>query len=1052
MFFLHLSNRTENLLLQLKEVLRLVTDRDPFVPEYFMIQSQGMERMLSQQLSQHFTSWCNYEYVLPTRFFAILGDRLGLATDAADYDREMLGWRIEALLRTIDGDDFAPLIHYIDGDDSDIKRYQLAGQLAYVFDQYQIMRFALLDDWECGRLSGTGNRDIEMYQMRLWNLLQADIGHAKHRGKFLQELIHALEHPDRCGAGLPKRVSVFGLHSLPPLFLECLNGLAVHCDVHFYLLTPCKHYWADQLGDRSDSLASDELGHGHPLLHSLGQQGRDFQNMLQGVDIFAEYKSFEDPRQDEKNSLLHTIQAGLLDGEVVCDSVAYSAKDESVVVVSAHSKRRELMILRDRILHWLETDDGLQLKDIVVMAPDIQEYSPLIPALFHDIPHSIADRSPALQNRCIVVFLQFLKLCTGRFGWVEVLEFLEREEIYPRFEISEKELPQIRHWVFSSGIRWGLSAEHRQVKGKHGGSKCTWEAGLERLFMGYAVDTEKSISGIYPYRDIEGGMAEPLGGLSTFCEILVHASEDFGRKQSLADWSILLREYVDKLFVSEGDKAGDLVELYAILSDMGQLYGTIHTDPVSFAVITSWVESATTVKKSSSGFLRGQLTFCSMLPMRSIPFKKVSILGLNDTDFPKNDVTLPFDLLRETFVAGDRSRRNDDRYQFLEAILSARETLYLSYIGHSVYNNEETQSSTVLSELYELLELHGLKLPVEQHPLHGFATDYFTGATPLFSYSSTLCEIASTVSNGTTEKGNWWHGTVEQQDCTRIALEDLFAFYVHPQRFFFQNVARIRLKQDHEPYQEHELFMLEPLQNYLVNQQLVTEEDVTGQLERLQATGLWPLGAPGAHRLSQQEQEMLPFKSRLKRYADLLCEEEFVVDLPVGLARIYGLFTAHAGPETLLYRYTSCKGKDIFNAWLHHCLCKCVKAHHQTTILLTKDEEVTFPDTSGSRAELEVLLQYFQEGLRQPSSLYLEPLFAYVRQRKKSEKSGRGNPMAAAQRSYQQSVSRGYEPEWEIVHRNQSQEKIFGPQFEEMCDWFYSAVWKKIVVSDLRHS
>ena len=1049
MFFLHVSNRTENLLLQLKEVLRLVNDRDPFVPEYFVIQSQGMERMLSQKLSEYFVSWCNYEYMLPTRFFAGLGSRLGLLAGEEDYDREQIGWRLEALLRTVEGEDFSPLTHYLAGEGSAVKRYQLAGQLAYVFDQYQIMRLALLDSWQQGQLTGTGSKDVELYQMRLWNLLQADIGHEKHRGFFLRELIQTLGDLNGPDPTLPQRLSVFGLHSMPPIFLECLKALAVHCDVHFYLLTPCKHYWADQLDDRLAFRDSDDVGHGHPLLHSLGQQGREFQAMLQEVDVYAEYKSFEDPRQDGEPSLLHTLQAGLLYGDGRIDSADSVREDRSIDIVSAHSRRRELMILRDRILHWLENDPTLQLKDIVVMAPDIQEYSPLIPALFHDIPHSIADRNSAYHNRSLTVFLQLLRLCAGRFGWVEVLELLEREEIYPRFELTEKELPQIRHWVYSSGIRWGLSVDHRQRQGAHGGRECTWEAGLERLLMGYAVDSMQSVAGIYPYREIEGGMAEPLGGLAAFCRILDNASLDFAKERPLAAWSLLLREYVDRLFVSDGEKGDALVELYAILNDVGQLYGTLHTDPVNFSVITSWIEAAATVKKSSAGFLRGQLTFCSMLPMRSIPFKKVCLLGLNDTEFPKNDVSLPFDLLSENFVAGDRSRRSDDRYQFLEAILSARETLYLSYVGQSLYSNDTIAPSVVLAELIELIELYDSEFEVERHLLHGFSQDYFSTETALYSYDKQLCEVAKSMGEGEREAKGWWHGSVNDTDDGQVALEALFAFFSHPQRYFFRKVTGIRLAQEVEPYQEHEPFVLDPLQNYLVEQQLVIEENVSGQLKRLQAAGAWPLGSPGSQRFSQKEEEMLPFKKCLNGYGDFADGEELVVDLVVNATTISGLLTTQTDSARLLYRYARCKGKDVLQAWLHHCICQCVCTLRQKTILLTKELAVTFPESSGGMADLEMLLSHYLDGVQAPSSLYLDPLLEYARQRQKTEKSGRGNPMAAALRSYQQSAQRGYEPEWEMLHRNLGWEDILGADFEALCDWFYSSVWKKVVTSEL---
>ena len=68
MFYLHVSNRTENLLRHLAEVLRVSDRRNLFEPELFLIQSQGMERLISQYLATAFRSWCNFRFLLPLNF------------------------------------------------------------------------------------------------------------------------------------------------------------------------------------------------------------------------------------------------------------------------------------------------------------------------------------------------------------------------------------------------------------------------------------------------------------------------------------------------------------------------------------------------------------------------------------------------------------------------------------------------------------------------------------------------------------------------------------------------------------------------------------------------------------------------------------------------------------------------------------------------------------------------------------------------------------------------------------------------------------------------
>lgn len=1059
MFYLHLSNRTENLIRQLSEVLSLAEDRDPFSPEYFLIQSQGMERMLSQQLSERFVSWCNYEYMLPTRFFSLMADRLGMEPGVDDYAREKVCWHLEGILRRVEGERFAMIRHYIDSDSNGMKRYQLARQLAAVFDQYQIMRPQMIDGWEQGK-TDTENSS-EHYQMELWNLLKDSIGHSHNRGAFLCDLINALSQRCDLTAVLPERLSVFGLHSLPPLLLSCLQALSKHCDVHFFLLSPCKTYWTEQVTPQSQ-LRKNIVLHGqgkdvtdvnnesHPLLASLGQQGREFQAMLlQDARFSGEFQSFEDPFDETRPCLLHKLQSDLLKGVLDQEEVHLSV-DDSLTVVSAHSSHREMMILKDRILHWLEDDPGLALKDIVVMAPDIQEYSGLIPAVFHDIPHSIADRNPALSNRFIGVFLQFLDLCTSRFGWSEVLDLLEREEVYPRFDIRENDLELIRHWVVSSGIRWGLSGDQKQDMGLPGREECTWRSGLDRLMMGYAVGCDCEVDGILPYQDIEGSLAEPLGGLSLFCEILEQAHDVVSTPRTLAEWDGLLGEFAGKLFVAGG--GDNLLELHGILSDLGQKYGSLHQELVHFDVVRSWVEGMATEKKSSSGFLRGQLTFCSMLPMRSIPFQKVCLLGLNDTVFPQNDYHPPFDLLTDRFFPGDRSKRSDDRYQFLEAILSARKTLYISYVGQSIRSNDKLPPSVVISEIVEVSQLYGVGQLVEYHPLQGFSEKYYSILSSLFSYNKMLCEVSRSLKMDVPSLAPWWKGRIDHKNRENINIADLFCFFQHPQKFFVQHVLGIRLNNRVSILEEQEVFVLDSLQNYLVEQDFVTGR-LRGRkwkelYRRVRSKGQWMLGTPGDIFFQEKQDEQQLFVDRAMIHEKASHVEEQFICLQLGSICLTGTLGSLYEDGSFLFRYAKMKARDIIIAWVQHCLVSVCCDIEKDTRLLTKDYELFFPAGSAKEEDLQKLLSLFLQGQQAPSMLLSEPMLAYGKEMAKVEKTGKGNPLFKAKQSFLRSLELGYEPEWELLYQNQTSDILLNQEFSELANWFYESIWKRADVSE----
>ncbi|EKD33810.1 MAG: hypothetical protein ACD_75C02587G0001, partial [uncultured bacterium] len=636
MLTLHVSNRTENLLHHLALLLREDRQADIFAPELFLIQSQGMERMVAQSLTDEFRSFCNFRFFLPLDFLGFVADKLGLGISPDGYQRQILTWWLDELLRDLSGEPYQPLRYYLSGENAELKRFQLARRLANIFDQYQLMRSEMLGKWEKGE--AVIAHPAECWQMDLWRRLSRQPKGETHRGELFRQVIGRLNRGDDLAKFLPKRIAAIGLHTMPPLFLEYLNRLAQHMDVHLLMLSPCRHYWGDVESRRTElkrmvrqPQASETMAvlH-HPLLAALGQQGRDFQNMLlNNVETFIDSDSYDDPLADGEYAaatLLQRIQADLLDDimpePMVPNQPQNQAQnqapgDDSVQVVSCHSKLREIGVLKDHLLRLLHQDSSLELRDIIVMAPDIQEYAALIPAVFTDIQHSIADRSMRRRNSVISAFLAFLDLFSGRFGWSEVLDLLRQPAVFPQFGLTATDLDTLQQWVIGAGIRWGLSGAQRGEEGVPGFTEGSWRAGLERLLMGYAIDADEFVDGVLPFTDIEGKGAQPLGGLCRFLELIEEARGDFHQARMLGDWSAVLLHHVQQLFGDSDEQ--QLLELQTILAEPAESIGQFHTGAVSFAVIREWLNLSAKESRSSSGFLRGQLTFCSMLPMRSIP-------------------------------------------------------------------------------------------------------------------------------------------------------------------------------------------------------------------------------------------------------------------------------------------------------------------------------------------------------------------------------------------------------------------------------------------------
>ena len=1051
MFYLHASNRTENLLHHLGAVIRADVKRALFAKELFLIQSQGMERMVCQTMADEFKSFCNFQFMFPLHFLGFIAEKIGIRNNSDSYDRQILTWRIEAHLRDLSHENLSELQSYLTGDNRKLKRFQLARKLAHIFDLYQVMRPEMLVEW-AGNRSVT-DLPVEKWQKQLWLELTADAQGGNHRGILLRQVIEKLGSGEKFNHLLPNRISVFGLHIMPPVFLEFLSSLSKLSDVHLFILSPCKHYWGDletkritlkrilNLSPQQRNTAEQQEDERHPLLGTMGQQGRDFQKMmLENVDFEVEFESFEDPLEEPvSRTLLRTLQSDLLHGEVVQEKdSSFVGCDGSIRVVSCHSAFREITVLRDHLLQLLHEDHTLELRDIIVMAPNIQEYASLVPAVFGDIQHSIADYSLQRKNRYINAFISFLDLFKGRFGWSEIMDLLRQPIVHTNFALTTADLDTLQHWILDSGIRWGLSTEQREHMGVHF-AEASWSAGLDRLLMGYAIDSEEFIDGVLPFSDVEGGKAEILGGLCQFVDIIERNRIRFLSESSLDDWSTALLTVMVELF-GENDNR-DYAELHSILSEPAVRYGTFHSENVDYDVILEWLKSFVRESRSSSGFLRGQLTFCSMLPMRSVPFRVVCLLGLNDGHFPRTDNKSTFDLMGQEFRPGDRSARDDDRYQFLEAVLAARSNLYLSYIGQSIHSNEAIPPSVLVTEFLDILStLYGVRDAVAEHPLHPFNKNYFIKRKEnrLFSYNQYYCRTAENLQEGTLSPEPWWQGELAG-DIEQIDFNNLLSYYRNPQAWFVRNCLGVHLEKDQDLPDERELFDLGGLEKYMVEQEVVGKL-LTGQesdiFSELKSKGRWPLGMPGTISYRNKLDELAVFvdSARSQDMGERIPDTSF--EIKIGRYTLTGTLSNLYECGVMLVRYADAKGKDLLTGWLHHLVANHLFGGTKSTIVTASD---VYNFSSGdTNPELELLLEHFVTGCNRPSSFFIEPALGYCRQ--VNSRSGIP-PLQKSRDILRDTLEKGYEPAWNLLLQGQDEESVLGAEFETLCLEIMSPIW-----------
>ena len=719
---LHTSNRLESLVTQLAGGLQ-ATPASPLQPEIVIVQSQGMARWLQLELATRLGVCANVQFPFPRAFVRQAFRAFDPSVPESDpIHPSLVTWQLWELLPWVAREPGGePVARYLDGDVEGRKRFQLAVRIARLFDDYAVFRPDLVLRWDHGQ-------DAD-WQARLWRRWRETHGHdhaAVLRARFLEQVARA----SQCPPGLPARVCLFGISALPPFYVEVFEQLGKWLSIHLFLLQPASVYWGDVLSakaalKRSDRIppAPSELGRheANSLLASLGGQGRDFLNVLLAVTEFNARDDFADPGRD---SLLHAIQSDILNlrnSDATGNDAPIDPADHSVQVHSCHSPLRELEVLHDHILHWFSTEPQLRPRDILVMTPDIETYAPLIDAVFGApsqhaagpaIPFSVADRSSGSASHVLSAFVRILGLAGGRLGVATVLELLESPSIRKRFELSEAEVFQAREWLRAAGVRWGEDEQHRRRLQLPALRQNTWADGLDRLLLGYAMDgtSGELFAGILPCDGPEGSVSQPFGRLLRFARRVFATVHDLETSRSLTDWVTLLRNIIGEFFAESEEAEPELHLLRDIVSQLDKHRKSAGlTEPLPLPVLLEYLNPILEDDQFHSGFLTGRVTFGALKPMRSIPFKVICLLGMNDSAFPRSDLRLGFDQMAIQPRLGDQSKREDDRYLFLETLLSARQRMYISYVGQSIRDNSQAPPSVLVCELLDYID-QGFKL------------------------------------------------------------------------------------------------------------------------------------------------------------------------------------------------------------------------------------------------------------------------------------------------------------------------------------------------------
>jgi exodeoxyribonuclease V gamma subunit len=954
--YVHRSNRMEALADALAQVVAR-RSAEALTPECIVVQSRGLERWLAQELASRLGIWANPDFPFPRRLVlrALAGALGDGEADADPYQPERLLWSIAALLPAhLQRPAFAPLRAYLSADDRPARRVQLAERIATVFDQYVVYRPDMVLAWDKG-----AGRD---WQGLLWRALVARHGptHLAARAARFLERARGSGWPE-----LPSRISVFGVSSLPPLYVEILVALARHVELHLFLLSPSREYWAEIRSSREiirsalrggadpgDAAASAHLSEGNPLLASLGRVGRDFQQVLEASADYEEdlHDLYLDPGS---GSMLATVQSDILAlrqrgrGDPDAPRRALAAADASITVHACHSPMREVEVLYDQLRALFDADASLAPHEVVVMTPAIDVYAPYVDAVFGNrsgverIPYRISDRRMRVTEGVIDAFLRLLDVLRGRLTAPEVLDLLGLEPIRTRFGMDTDALEVLRQWVTESGIRWGADARHRAAEGQPLLAENTWRFGLDRLLLGYAMpgDDRTLFANVLPYDDVEGTVAALLGRLAEFCTVLFACHATARQPRTLPEWRDELVRRLAEMLASDDQTAYQHQQIRDVLATLAARAAAAGFDaPVDLETLHVQIEAELQRGGSTRGFLSGGVTFCALVPMRSIPFRVVCLLGLNDADFPRAPRPLGFDLMAQRPRLGDPSPRDDDRYLFLEAVLAAREKLLITYVGQSVRDGSEIPPSVVVSELLDTLE-DAYSVPASDaaaewvrtrvcvaHPLQGFSPRYFGAGEDrrLFSYARGSCAGARAL-HGSRRARPAFLSTplpLEAEAGGSVTIEQLARFYDNPARQLLQQRLLLWLRSAAKPVEDREPLALDALARWQIGDPLLRRavggEPLGPAFGAVRAMGVLPPGALGACAYAHLQAEVEPLAERARALRDGAPLAALDVDAAIAGTRVTGALSDLWSQGQVRYQFSQLGRRHELHLWVRH--------------------------------------------------------------------------------------------------------------------------------------
>jgi exodeoxyribonuclease V gamma subunit len=637
-----------------------------------------------------------------------------------------------------------------------------------------------------------------------------------------------------------------------------------------------------------------------------------------------------------------------------------------------------------------------------------------------DLRVRLADRSLRQTNPVLGVVAQLLELAEQRLTASQLLDVADRGPVRRRFRLDDDDITRLADWISQAGIRWGLDAPHRapyKLDALHSG---TWKAGLERLLLGVTMteDAQRLFAGVLPLDDVDSRAIDLAGRFSELVARVGQAVRSLDGRQTLAAWAEAMAQAADALTATGSRDRWQRAELQRVLDELIAESGDAAAPELAPAEVRALLARRLEGRPTRANFRTGHLTVCTLQPMRSVPHRVVCLLGLDDGAFPRKAPRDGDDLMLDDPHLGERDPRSEDRQLLLDALLAAGERLIVTFSGNDERTNAPRPAAVPVGELLDAVDAtvrcEGRGVAREQvvvhHPLQPFDPRNFipgdiAGPRP-WSFDAAALAGARALAGPRPEPRAFLTAPLPSRPAAVVELADLVRFAEHPVRAFMRQRLGISLYAAADEISDELSVELDGLQRWGVGQRLL-EARLRGIDERTAilaeiARGTLPPGVLGKPVIDDLSPIVSGIVDRVRAVAAaggigvIAGAGSDPADIRVALddgRLLSGTVTGVSGDLLLTTTFSRVSAKHRIAAWVR-LLALTASAPERPFAAATVGRGQSrgdvrtaqiepLGDSSGerstvARAELAVLLDLYDRGMREPLPIFCQSSAAYA--------------------------------------------------------------------------